>query len=422
MTIIEPAIDPDQRASAQRRTLQVLFSSVVFGRAGMTLGFALASLLVKDMLGTRWAGLSTVAITIGTAVSATMLSKYMNKSGRRPGLALGYFIAAGGGAVAMVGAQTHTLLVFLAGLVLVGVGAGSANLARYAAADLALPEAKAKAISFIVFASTLGAVGGPTLVKFANGLGTDIGLDDRVGPYAFTVLFFAIAGVIVLATLRPDPLVLIGGLDSASKPKKAGFVASLGMIWAHPMARLAMVSLVISQAVMVGVMAMTPLHMEAHGHDDATVGFIIATHTAGMFAFAPLAGWASDRFGRIRSIAFGAAVLVLATAMTALAADAPNLLMFPGLYLLGLGWSFGMVAGSTLLTESVPSDDRVSAQGAADLMASIVSGVAAMASGLVLDMAGYHILSMLGIVAAGVLLVAGFVRDRHVTLMPDAAA
>ena len=172
-------------------------------------------------------------------------------------------------------------------------------------------------------------------------------------------------------------------------------------------------ALVISQAVMVGVMAMTPLHMDEHGHSLTSIGWVISAHTAGMFAFAPLAGWASDRFGRVRAIAFGGAVLILATALTAFAGAAPALLMFPGLFLLGLGWSFGMVAGSALLTESVSVDDRVSAQGAADLVTSIVSGAGALASGFVFAMAGFHILSIVAMGGAGVLLVMAFASDRR---------
>lgn len=129
-----------------------------------------------------------------------------------------------------------------------------------------------------------------------------------------------------------------------------------------------------------------------------------------MFAFAPFAGWVSDRFGRIVAILIAGVVLVGATVMTALAGEAPALLMFPGLYLLGLGWSFGMVGSSALLTESVPAEDQVSAQGAADFFTSFASGAGALGSGLVFTMAGFHILSGIGIVSAGLLFVAAFAR------------
>lgn len=415
-TTVEPATDT-ARAFAQKNTLGVLFASAIFGRGAMTLGFAVASLLIKDMLdGATWAGLSTVAITFGTAVSATLLSQFMNKRGRRPGLVLGYCTAIVGGGISLYGAQISSIPVFLFGLLLTGVGAGASNLARYAAADLAEPEARGKAISMVVFASTIGAVGGPTLVGVADGWGQSLGLEENVGPYAFTATFFTIAALIVFVRLRPDPLVLAGGLDTATSPKRKGFADSLMIIMSTPRSRLALAALVVAQAVMVGVMAMTPVHMDAHGHSVGVIGWVISAHTAGMFAFAPLAGWASDRFGKIRAISFGGGVLLLACVLTALATEAPKLLMFPGLYLLGLGWSFGMVAGSALLTESVPAEDRVSAQGAADLIASVVSGSAALASGFILSMAGFHILSSVGIGAAGLLLVAGFARDRQESL------
>ncbi len=152
----------------------MLFGSAIFVRAGLTLGFAVAVLLIEDMLGNkRWAGLSTVAITVGTVLSASLLSAFMNRSGRRPGLALGFAAATVGSVVALVGAQMQSILVFLLGLVLVGVGSGASNLARYAAADLALPDDKAKAISLIVFAATVGAVGSGAIgyAAFAGGHG-----------------------------------------------------------------------------------------------------------------------------------------------------------------------------------------------------------------------------------------------------------
>ncbi len=407
------AARPDH-AAAQKRTLVVLFGSAIFGRAATTLGFAVASLLIKDMLGgATWAGLSTVAITVGTALSASTISDYMNKKGRRPGLVLGYGVAVIGGGVALWGAQLNSIAIFLIGLLLTGVGSGAGNLARYAAADLAHPTRKAKAISFIVFASTIGAVGGPTLVGVADRIGRSAGLAENVGPYGATSLFFAVASVIVFTSLRPDPLELAGGLDSATTPARKSVSDTLRVIVADPLSRLALASLVISQAVMVGVMAMTPLHMDDHGHSISVIGWVISAHTLGMFGFAPVAGWAADRFGQVRSIAFGAIVLVVATALTALARDASNQLMFPGLFLLGLGWSFGMVAGSALLTQSVPDEDRISAQGVADLVAAVVSGTAALASGFVLSAAGFDVLSIIGLIFSALLFGSGVIHGRR---------
>jgi MFS family permease len=406
------AADYDRRA-VQRRTLSVLFASAIFGRAGMAIGFAVAALLIKEMLddGT-WAGASTAAITVGMVVSASVLSSYMNRRGRRPGLSLGYAVGVVGAGVATFGGQHLFLVVYLLGIMLMGVGQGGTNLARYAAADLAEPQNRGKAISWIVFGSTVGAVGGPALVGVAGDVAGWFDLDELVGPFLFSTVFFTVAGLILWVGLRPDPLVVSGGLHTADSTDKAGFFEGLTAIMSQPMAQVATVSLVLSQAVMVMIMAMTPLHMDAHGHGLGAVGWVISVHTAGMFAFAPVAGWSSDRFGRLPTLAFGGAVLVAATVLTALAGEAPALLMFPGLYLLGLGWSFGVVAASALLTESVPDDSQVAAQGSADLITSFASGTGALASGFVFTMAGFHILSAIGIVASGIMLVTSLYCHR----------
>ena len=409
----EQVIDEQyDRATVQRRTLGVLFVSAIFGRAGMSISFAVAALLITRILDDEtWAGASTAAITVGTAFSASILSSYMNRHGRRPGLAIGSVLATVGGVVALVGGQKSFLVAYLLGLALIGVGQGSTTLARYAAADLALPENRSKAISWVIFASTVGAVGGPALVGMAGDFAVSVNLDELVGAFLFSAVFFAISALVLWVGLRPDPLVVIGGLRAGSS-SRGGFAAGMSAILSNPMAQLAAIGLMMSQAVMVMVMAMTPLHMNAHGHGLSAIGWVISAHTAGMFAFAPIAGWASDRFGRVPTLSVGAAQLVLATVLTALADDASALLMYPGLFMLGLGWSFGMVAASALLVESVEAEDQVAAQGAADFAGSFSSGAGALLSGFVFTLAGFDVLSIVGMVAAGVVLVYATYRHR----------
>lgn len=389
----------------------------------MSIMFAVAALLIKEILDDEtWAGASTAAITVGTAFSAAILSNYMNRRGRRPGLTVGYIAAIAGAVIAVVGGQQSFLIVYLIGLLFVGVGQGATTLARYAAADLADEDSRGKAISMVVFASTVGAVGGPALVGVAGDLAESIDLNELVGPFMFSAVFFAVGGLILWLGLRPDPLVVAGGLRQADSTSKGGFRDGWAAILSNPMAQLAAAGLMISQAVMVMVMAMTPLHMDAHGHELGIIGWVISAHTAGMFAFAPVAGWASDRWGRLPSLAAGAAMLIAATVLTALAGEAPALLMFPGLFLLGLGWSFGMVASSALLTESVDPEAKVAAQGSADFVTSFASGGGALASGFVFTLAGFHILSMIGIAGAGVLLVFSAYRLQLNSRMPGAGA
>lgn len=403
------------KASLQIRTLSVLFLGTIGARAAGTLTFTVASLAVLEMLDNdQFAGLPTVAVTLGTAVSSKIISTYMAAHGRRPGLVLGFVIAAFGLLLAAAGVDRASLPLFLAGLMLFGVGQGSANLGRYAAADLAEPANRAKAISFIVFASTIGAVGGPLLIAPAERIASSFDNGKIIGPYGAGALCMVLAASVIFVGLRPDPLIASGGLDAdlPTKRRRQSMRKSLSLVWETPNARLALFGMVVSQMVMVMVMVMTPAHMKAHDHEQAVVGWVISVHTAGMFMFAPIAGWVSDRFGRVRTIRQGGSILLLATIVTALAAEAPRVLLFPGLFLLGLGWSFGMVSASAFLTESIDEEDRVSVQGTADLTTSAVSGAGALLAGFIFNSGGYHVLSILGAITSALLVGATFFDAR----------
>lgn len=427
---LDLTVDPVSRELVQRRTLRVLWFSAVLGRGAVSSMFPVSVLALSDLLGSdRYAGLSTAASTVGSAVSAGALAAFMQRRGRTPGLTVGFGVPALGGLFAIIAIQLGSLAMFLAAMILVGVGTGTANLARYAAADLSTPERRGRDIGTVIFASTFGAVSFPLLIGVAGSVAERFSLDENAGGFAMSIALFALASGGTWLFMRPDPLVVAGGVierdptasaeDRAkTKADAVGFRDAVAIAWARPLARLAFIALLVSQAVMVMVMAMTPLHMKAHGHTIGAVGAVISVHTAGMFLFAAFAGRVSDRFGRLITIAIGSLTLIAATILTAFAGEAPRLLMFPGLFLLGLGWSFGVVAGSALLTESVDEKDRVAVQGASDVSMSVASGAGALASGLVLDMAGFHILSMIGMTAAGALLIHAFFQTRLHSIAP----
>lgn len=416
---------PVNRSRLQRKTLWVLFVVSGASRGGLAIIFAVSALLVGEILNSeRWTGSALAVATAGSAISSTPLSSVMNRYGRRTGMVAGFVVALAGCGVAAFGGQRSSIVALLVGLFLVGVGLAAASLARYAAADLADPKNKAKAISSVVFASTIGAVGGPTLVGLSNRFGAALGLSELIGAFLFGAFFFAAAAAITWMFLRPDPLLVARGAQSDNTTTTSSLVGGFAAISGSSSARLALVGLTIATAVMVMVMAMTPVHMVAHDHGLQDVGWVISVHTAGMFAFAPIAGYVSDTFGRRPTLGVASVLLVLATSLTALAGDAPLPLLFAGLFLLGLGWSFGFVAASALLSESILDQTRrTAAQGAADLLAAVAGGVAALASGFVVSMTGYHVLSMVGIVLSGLLAVCLVLeRQRRVGEPQDLAA
>jgi MFS family permease len=409
-----PAVD---HAALQRRTLRVLTAGQVIGAAALASAVTVGAFVVQDILGqqTPWAGGATATVTIGTASMSQALSRRMRRRGRRPGLQTGYALAVIGGLVAALGAEQGRLTVFLAGLFLYGSGQASNLLARYAATDLAAPEERSRAMSRIVFASTFGAVLGPLLIGPAEHAGEVwFGLGKYTGPWLFSSVFFAAAFCNTVLFLRPDPLVVAGGLapddDGTGRRGRPRTLDALRAVRSSPGAPLALAAMAVSQGAMVGVMAMTPVHMKLHGHESLSQ-YVVSTHIAGMYAFSPLVGRLSDRRGRLPAVLLGSVVLVAATVLAALSGDVEQLL-FPALWLLGLGWNFGLIGGSSLLIDRVPAGERVAVQGTADLLMSVCGGLAGFSSGFVRRAVGYHALAGLATIAAGGLLAAAYRAHR----------
>ena len=391
--------------SIQRRTLRVLATGQVVGSAALSAAVTVGAFVIQDILGqdTPLGGMATATVTVGTAFMAQVLARVMSSRGRRPGLAMGYGLALIGGMIAGVGVETSRLSIFMVGLFLFGNGQASNLLARYAATDLAEPEHRGKAMSRVLFASTFGAVFGPILIKPAERLGESLfGWNLYTGPWIFSGLFFTFSLLNVWFRLKPDPLAIAGRLGSDAGPKRS--LSDVLIPLRHSSSsRLAIAAMALSQMTMVAIMTMTPVHLKIHGHESVSA-FIVSLHVAGMYAFSPFIGRFSDRFGRRRAIQTGALVLILASSFSSLAGDSPTLL-WPGLLLLGIGWNFGIVGGSGLLSESVSSDVRVRVQGSADLMMSLCGGVAGFSSGFIRKGIGYNSLAVVGMILTGILLV-----------------
>jgi MFS family permease len=388
--------------------LRVLVVSQIAGSAALAAAVTVGAFVIQDILGqtTAWGGVASATVTMGTAFMSQMLARLMNVRGRRNGLQAGYLFAIFGGFIAGYGAETKTLWIFLFGLFVFGNGQASNLLSRYAAADLATTDQRGRAMSRILFASTFGAVFGPLLIKPAEQAGMQwFGWGQYTGPWIFAGVFFLTSLINTTLRLRPDPLEVAGRLNrqaDVDAPTNL-FSDAFKAIQASGDAKIAVIAMVISQMAMVAVMTMTPVHLRLHDHETVSA-YIISLHIAGMYAFSPLVGRFADRRGRLTTIQVGALILMGATVLSSLSGDSP-ILLFPALWLLGVGWSLGLIGGSSLLVDSIDQQIRVRVQGAADLMMSFCGGLAGFSSGFIRKAVGYHVLSNIGTLLAGVLLV-----------------
>jgi MFS family permease len=358
-------------------------------------------------------GVAQSANVIGSALFAVPATALVQRQGRRPSLAAGYGVAALGALIVFLAALRRSVPLLFLGFFLFG-GATAAGLqARYAAVDLAPAALRGRHLSLIVWGTTVGAVVGPSLAAAAGTAVARYGAPTIAGPFFFSALLFGLATLLLLLLLRPDPAVVARAMSAstgtiAKDPGSAGMGAALRAVAARASARLGVLAMATGHLVMIGVMAMTPVHIRGAGHDAAhtlrIVGIVLSLHVAGMFAFAPIMGWATDRFGRRPVVVAGIALLLAACAVAGRAGHGSAELAI-GMMLLGLGWSGTMVAGSTMLTESVPLELRASAQGLSDLIMGLAGALAGAVSGLILEGWGYPRLTLLAALATAPLLV-----------------
>jgi len=395
------ALSVVEKQAIQKRTLRVLVLGQMAGSAALSAAVTVGAFVIQDMLGqkTPWGGIASATVTVGTAFMAQLLSRLMLRQGRRRGLMLGYSLALLGGLIAGCGVELQSLTVFLCGLFLFGNGQSANLLSRYAATDLAEANQRGAAMSRILFASTFGAVLGPVLIRPAEYLGQNLfGWNLYMGPWVFSGLFFITSFVNVSLRLKPDPLILSGGTLSQKSAANQSIDESrpsvLQFLVSSPRTRLAFYGIVVSHVTMVAVMTMTPVHLREHGHETVSA-YIISLHIAGMYAFSPLVGRFSDTKGRLNTLLVGCLVLIASTVMSAMAGSNPAV-FFPSLWLLGIGWSFGLIGASSLLIDSVPIEQRVRVQGAADVAMSLFGGLAGFSSGFIRSSIGFPWLSLLG--------------------------
>ncbi|MFI1026628.1 MFS transporter [Streptomyces sp. NPDC020951] len=411
-------VDADRLPALRRRTTAVLVASQILGGLGVATGIALATVLARQISGTdALSGLAPTATVTGTAVLSMPMAALMTARGRRPGLVLAYLVGALGAGVVVVAARVGSFPLLLCGLAAFGA-ASSANLqARFAAADLAEPHHRARAISNVVWATTLGAVLGPNIAAPAGRSVTGLGIPATAGPFLWAAGIFVIAAVVVGVLLRPDPLLTARALapEEERSPEARSLRAGLTAVAASPRARLALVTVTVSHTAMVSVMSMTPVDLAHHGAGIDLIGLVISGHIAGMYAFAPLMGRLADRVGRLSVAGLAAGLLAVALFLAGTAGDSHGQIA-AGLFVLGLGWSAGLVSGSALLTDAVPQSARAAAQGLSDLAMNTSAGVGGAIAGLVVAQASYAWLNLataglLVPLAALVLLTRG--RSRH---------
>lgn len=374
----------------QERTVRVLATAQVLNGVGVAGTVAAGSLLVASITDSETlAGLAQTSSVLGAAALALPLARLTARGGRRLALSVGFISGVIGSLFAILGGSQKNIFLMLLGTFLVGAASAAGYQARFAAVDLATSETRAKQLSFVVWGSTVGAVAGPNLMEPAGNLAESLNLPRLVGPYVVSATTLLLAFLVIQLFLRPDPFLTAQKQSGVSEKPKGATKRALAHIRTNPKALFAILSIAIGHIAMVSVMVMTPVHM---AHVDVTltvIGLVISIHVLGMYAFSPLVGSLSDRLGRVRVIQIGVLTLLVSTVISGFAAPNDVVMLGIGLFLLGLGWSCTLIAGSALLTESVDPALKTSSQGASDLVMNLSGAGGGALAGVIIGTLSY---------------------------------
>jgi MFS family permease len=321
--------------------------------------------------------LATLPITcwiVGGALSTMLASLHMKRVGRQRGLASGTLWGIVGAMICAAAIWTHSFWLLCFGTLVWGVYNAYGQYYRFAAADVADASFKATAISLVLAGGLVGGILGPSLSRLTV---------DLMGPRffgAYVVLIgFALATMVLLSLIR---------IPSPTAAEQAASGRPLAEIAAQPKFIVAVLSGAIGYGVMNFLMTSTPIAMLVCGHPYGDAAFVISSHVVGMFAPSFFTGPLIKRVG-VLPVMFAGAVLNLVTIAIALSGISVTHFWW-SLVLLGVGWNFLYIGGTTLLTDTYRPEERAKAQGANDQAIFIMMALSSFASGLTVTTAGWE--------------------------------
>lgn len=359
---------------ARRNAIVLAIGQALYGSATVIM-FTTAGLIGVQIAPSKaWATLPISAFVIGTAVSTIPAAMLMRTIGRRPGFMLGAFAGTIGALIGVYAIYTRDFQLFILATVLQGVYQAFAQHSRFAAADMASPAFRPKAISWVMTGGVAAGLLGTSLVMFTT---------DLLAPVTFAGCYAAMAVICTLA---------IGVLAFVDIPRKeetvsAGDARPLAEIVKQPRLIVAVIAATLSYGMMNLVMTAAPIAMIDCGFTTTTAAWAIQWHVMAMFVPSFFTGQIIARVGAERVCAAG--LLLLAAAATAGLLGISFGHFAVNLILLGLGWNFGFIGGTTLLTECYRPAERERVQGLNDFAVFGTVAIASLTSGKLLDWFGW---------------------------------
>ncbi len=370
--------------------------STLFGLSGIAATIVISSASIVGLAIAPRAGLATLPVALALLGAMTVTypaSRVMGRWGRRAGFSAGTAIAALGALLASLAIVRGDFLLFCVGSYLIGALGGVGSYYRFAAMELVKPEMRARAVSAVLLGGIFAGLVGPPLGAASDDLITG-------GRFAGSYLLLVVLDLLIILLL---PFAKLAG---RVPPPPHAERRSIGHIVSDPVFRAAALASIVAFAVMVLTMVSAPLSLAHVGHDSATA-WVIQAHVVAMYLPSLFSGRLVVRLGTGRMMAIGLAGFAACIAVNLAGEGVAN--HWLALVLLGLGWNFLFVAGTTHLARAHGETDKASVQGLNDLLVSSTAALAALGAGLIFGQVGWRGLNL---VAGVVVVLAGLALAR----------
>jgi len=327
--------------------------------------------------------LPNMTYVVGAAIATFPASMWMKRVGRRNGFLTGGALGLAGSVLATLAMATSSLALLCAGTALLGAYNAFGQYYRFAAADASPMEFKAKAISFVLAGGLIGGVVGPEISKH-----TRTWMQPEFFASYASLFVYSLAAMAVVARLRlPE-----AAADASHEPARP-----LGEIVSQPTFMVAAGVAALGYAVMNLLMTATPLAMGFCGHPYTAAATVIASHVVGMFGPSFFTGSLIRRFGVLQVMLAGVALMCACVGVALSGQEVVN--FWWALVLLGIGWNFMYIGGSTLLTEAYRPSERAKAQGVNEMTIFAVQAISALSSGVLVNTRGWNTLNYVALPA-----------------------
>lgn len=400
---IEQTLDSQEVQKVYKKIVKIVIISQMLGGAGLAAGITVGALIAQQMLGTdTYAGIPVALFTAGSAIGAYLVGEITQRKGRRLGLATGFLLGGLGAIAIIISTVLNSIPLLFISLLIYGFGTATNLQARYAATDLALPKQRATAVSLAMVATTLGAVVGPNLVGVMGKVALSLHIPELAGIFILSAAAFISAGLVFYFFLKPDPFLLAKQISQNDEVLTSH--TPLGKTWAVQPVLIGAMTMIFTQIIMTAIMTMTPIHMQHSGQHVTAVGLVIGFHIAAMYLPSLFTGTLVTKWGTRFVAKLSSLILVGAALTTYFSTGDSVVLLVIGLVLLGLGWNFGLISGTTAVINGTTTSVRPKIQSRIDIFIAIAGSLAGVTSGFIVNYTSFNALSMTACIIALLLL------------------